>query len=124
MGLIALTTVEIMGTLESPEFTEQGLILPLEYFAVYETYYHQVINELEVLNFDELVKQAILNNIQPTGGFAEWIGEATLITWMLALKRGHTDRAFYPKTVALSIVQVSQSMFADKLLSKFKGTIN
>jgi hypothetical protein len=108
--------IETNKVLDEPEFTKDGLYIPASYFEIYERYHSAVIDTLETLKFLDLLNLASNLEVGPACGFAVWIREATLISWVLSLKKGVSHRSFYPATVAKGIVEVTQVMLAEDML--------
>ena len=114
--MIKFGLVSVDRLIEHPEFTPNGAYIPQEYFEVFERFHRAVVTELDRKDFLNFVTHSIMQGIEPENGFVEWIMDATLATWMVAMKKGYHSLKINPKGVAEQIILVAREMHANALL--------
>jgi hypothetical protein len=101
-----------------PKFTEEGLYLPADFYHCYISYHNAIITELERLHFPEFILHSLDEGVSPSIGFAEWVREASIVMWVLSLKKGRTHKEFYPASIAKQLFNISRDMLLDALLDR------
>jgi hypothetical protein len=118
MKLFTLETAQVANPPTEPEFTAEGLLLPEEYFKVFQIYLDAIYTELDKLNFSAIVIQCMIDGIGPQGGFMPWLEEAALLMWVMCLKHGRSSSVFFPANVAADVYKIAKDIYATRRIAQ------